>query len=42
MYSVIKEYDKREKIREIRLDDDNYDVLEFKSLLKVKKSWAGI
>lgn len=36
-YSIIKQYDGSDKIKEIRLDDDNYDVLEFKSLLKAKE-----
>ena len=37
MYSIIKEYDQIEETNKIRLDENNYDILEFKSLLKAKE-----
>ena len=37
MYSVIKEYNKDERVSEIRIEEEDYDVLEFKSLLKAKE-----
>ena len=37
LYSLVREYDLKGKVQEIRINDNDYDVLEFKSLLKARE-----